>query len=405
MSAPIRLLSVAVVSLLALTWNISCSRAESQVVDAGKPAPAPAVTAPVPVEGPEVEVVFVVDTTGSMSGLIQAAKEKVWSIANTLVSAKPAPRLKMGLVAYRDHGDEYVTKRTQLTADLDAVYKDLMNFKAAGGADTPESVNQALNEAVTQMSWSANPKCYRVIFLVGDCPPHMDYKDDVKYPVTCEIAARAGIIVNTIQCGSQPETIPVWTDIASKAEGRFFRVDQSGSAILSSTPFDAELAALGRELDGTRIYYGSSEAREKLEGKVKVAAAIDKDAPIGAKAQRAEFMARGSSGGSAPGDAELLSDVAADRLKLRELKTESLPENMQKMTPEERQAYVDAQTAKRNELQKRIAELAAKRQANIEEQIRKRDDKGKDSLTSQIFDTVKEQAAKKGIDYTGGPTH
>src|SRR4030042_4170733 len=140
-------------------------------------------------ERPQVEVVFVLDTTGSMGGLIQAAKEKIWAIANTLASTKPAPDIKMGLVGYRDRGDIYITKVTDLTDDLDAVYEQLMGFAADGGGDTPESVNQALNEAVTKVNWSKDGKAYRVIFLVGDCPPHMDYTDDVKYSESCKAAA------------------------------------------------------------------------------------------------------------------------------------------------------------------------------------------------------------------------
>src|SRR5262245_15962877 len=54
-----------------------------------------------------VEVVFVLDTTGSMEGLIAAAKEKIWSIATTLSNANSAPEIRMGLVAYRDRGDAY----------------------------------------------------------------------------------------------------------------------------------------------------------------------------------------------------------------------------------------------------------------------------------------------------------
>ena len=71
---------------------------------------------------PKVEAVFVLDTTGSMSGLIQAAKEKIWSIANTMASAQPAPEIRIGLVAYRDRGDAYVTKVVDLSTDLDSVY-------------------------------------------------------------------------------------------------------------------------------------------------------------------------------------------------------------------------------------------------------------------------------------------
>src|SRR5881394_2481834 len=71
----------------------------------------PHTTVTTPSTAKRVEVVFVLDTTGSMGGLIAAAKEKVWSIASTLAQARQAPEISMGLVAYRDRGDAYVTDR------------------------------------------------------------------------------------------------------------------------------------------------------------------------------------------------------------------------------------------------------------------------------------------------------
>ncbi len=110
-----------------------------------------------------IEVVFVLDTTGSMSGLIQAAKEKIWSIASTMASAQSAPEIKMGLVAYRDRGDDYVTRVVDLSSDLDSMYATLMDFKAGGGGDGPESVNQALYDAVHKISWSKDQDTYKVV--------------------------------------------------------------------------------------------------------------------------------------------------------------------------------------------------------------------------------------------------
>jgi len=104
---------------------------------AGASPAAPETAAIVQSEQPAVEVMFVLDTTGSMSGLIDAAKDKIWSIANTLASADPAPAIRMGLVGYRDRGDAYVTTRTDLSGDLDAVYTQLMQYGADGGGDGP----------------------------------------------------------------------------------------------------------------------------------------------------------------------------------------------------------------------------------------------------------------------------
>src|SRR3954467_13396584 len=78
---------------------------------------------------PNVEVVFCLDTTGSMGGLIEAAKQKIWSISNQIAGGKPTPLLKVGLVAYRDKGDAYVTKVFDLSDDLDAVHATLKGFR------------------------------------------------------------------------------------------------------------------------------------------------------------------------------------------------------------------------------------------------------------------------------------
>ena len=138
------------------------------------PNPVPIAHTIAPAENPKVDVVFVLDTTGSMGGLIQTAKDKIWSIATTMASAQPTPEIRIGLVAYRDRGDQYVTRVVDLSDDLDSVYATLMDFQAAGGGDTPESVNQALFDAVHNISWSQDSQAYQVVFLVGDAPPHMD---------------------------------------------------------------------------------------------------------------------------------------------------------------------------------------------------------------------------------------
>src|SRR5262245_12859851 len=159
---------------------------------------------------PNVEVVFCLDTTGSMSGLIEGAKQKIWTISNQIVAGKPTPNLKVGLLAYRDRGDAYVTKLIELTDDLDKIYATIKEFKAEGGGDAPESVNQALHESVTKFKWSEDKETLKIVFLVGDAPPHMDYKDDVKYPETCKIAVDKGIIINAVQCGGDAECTRIW---------------------------------------------------------------------------------------------------------------------------------------------------------------------------------------------------
>src|SRR5262249_11486688 len=234
---------------------------------------------------PKVEGVFCLDTTGSMGGLIEGAKQKIWSICNPIANRKPVPHLKVGLVAYRDRGDNYVTKVFELSDDLDAVHGQLKGFQAQGGGDGPESVNQALDDAIHKIKWSTDKKTLRIIFLVGDAPPHMDYADDVKYPETCKKACEKDIIINTVQCGTDPDCTRCWKDIAVKAEGSFVAIPQDGGVAAVATPYDEKLAKINKELVGTTLVYGRGPGRDMDTRKRAEAEAL----PRAAAADRAGF--------------------------------------------------------------------------------------------------------------------
>jgi len=356
-------------------------------------------------ERPAVEVIFVLDITGSMGGMIAAAKEKIWSIANTLATADPAPAIRMGLVGYRDRGDGYVTTVTQLSDDLDAVYTQLMQYRADGGGDGPESVNQALYEAVTKPDWSPDSATYRVIFLVGDAPPHMDYQDDVKYAASCRLAARDDIIINTIQCGDMPGTKPGWRNIADLAEGAYFQVAQSGSAVLYDTPYDPKIAVLSSALDDTRIYYGDAEQVARMNARKHEADVIYEAAAPSAVAKRTIFNSSKAGAKNFLGSQELVDDVVSGRVQLDAVAEAELPSELKSMSPVERGAHVASQAAKRKVLQQQIEDLAGQRQRYIEEKVQMEGEKGTASLDAQIYQCIQAQAAEKDIRYTGGPSY
>ncbi len=343
---------------------------------------------------PKVEVVFVLDTTGSMSGLIAGAKVKIWKIVNQIVSGKPVPEVRVGLVAYRDRGDEYVTKMVPLTGDLDAVYTALTGFVADGGGDGPESVNQALAEAVAKPDWSRDDRTLRIIYLVGDAPPHMDYADDVKFPVTCEAAARAGIIVNTVQCGAAGETTPVWQEIARKAEGRFVQIDQGGGMTAVASPYDARIAELSDRLSAGAVFYGDREARdaasESLDGAEKGVA----EAPAEAKAERAGFRAKAG----LLGEADLVGLLERGDLKIEDLDEEKMPEAIRKLTPEERKAHLTRLVEERKALRAELIELDRKRAEHVKAELAKAGTTG-DAFDEQVLQALKEQARKVGLSY------
>jgi Mg-chelatase subunit ChlD len=347
---------------------------------------------------PQVEVVFALDTTGSMGGLIQAAKEKIWSIATTMSQAQPAPEIRMGLVAYRDRGDVYVTRVIDLSDDLDSIYAALMDFSAGGGGDGPESVNQALYDAVHKISWGQQRDTYRVVFLVGDSPPHMDYQDDVKYPQTLAAATNKGIIVNTIQAGGNVETQVVWHKIAQGGQGQYAQVSQTGDAVAIRTPFDKKLAALSKKLDDTRLYYGSKEVREKKQEKIVATNKMHASASVESRARRAAFNASHSGKSNLIGDSELIDGIASGRVELGAIEQDQLPEPLQAMAPEERQVRINELAGERKALQEEIKELAAQRK-NFLLKKAKESSKTDSSLDRKLYHTIREQAAHAGIRY------
>ena len=352
---------------------------------------------------PKIDVVFVLDTTGSMGGLIETAKEKIWSIATTMASAQQSPEIRIGLVGYRDRGDAYVTKVVDLSSDLDSVYATLMDFQAQGGGDTPESVNKALYDAVHQMSWSQQDQAYQAIFLVGDAPPHMDY-NEVRYPEIVASALDKGIVINTIQCGEIPSTVEPWTQIAGLGSGKFFQVEQAGSAVAFATPFDEEIATLSAKLDDTRLYYGTEEEKGKMREKVAATDKLNEGASIASRARRGTFNV--STGGRANmlGDNELVAAVESGKVDLDELEEDALPETLQAMAPAAQRAYVEELAEERADLQQRIQNLSKDRNQYLQKKVEEAGGLAS-SLDQKLYDAVREQAGEAGFEYEDGPAY
>jgi Mg-chelatase subunit ChlD len=347
---------------------------------------------------PQIEVVFVLDTTGSMGGMITAAKEKIWSIASTMASAQTAPEIKIGLIAYRDRGDAYVTQTITLSSDLDSMYAKLMDFQADGGGDGPESVNKALHDAVHNMNWSQNPNTYKAIFLVGDAPPHMDYQDDVKYPVTLALAKQKGIIVNAIQCGQDSSATPDWHQIASLGQGSYFQVEQSGNAVAIASPYDKKLAELSSKLDKTRFFYGNDEEKARQAGKMAATDKLHKESSSESQARRATFNASASGKANLLGENELVDAVASGRVKLSSLPKKSLPESLQVMSPAAQEEFVGNTKKERGELESEIKQLAEQRNDYLQQKAVAEGGK-KDSLDAKLYGAIRNQAKEKGLVY------
>jgi len=357
------------------------------------PAAASAQTkAKVQVERDTLEMVFVLDTTGSMGGLIDGAKQRIWGIINEVMQKPSKPRVRVGLVAYRDVGDEYVTKTLTLTEDLDKVYTTLMEYRADGGGDTPENVRKALAEGVRNAGWS-NPKAgvAQILFLVGDAPPQ-NYEQEPDVLVTTAEAVKKNMIVNTIQCGSADDTRQIWQTIALRGEGKYFAIAQDGGVQAISTPYDARLAELALKNGKTYLTYGSKDQREMLSlRQVSIDSSIAARAPVAAQAERAVNKAVNSF----QYDGDLVQDVENGAVKLEEIKKDDLPDDLQKLTPAERKKEIERRIAERQKIRAEILELSKKRDEFIAAERKRQGTKT--GFDSAVALALKEQLMRRGI--------
>ena len=127
----------------------------------------PAVAAPLP---KNLDVVLLLDTTGSMGDELSYLKSEFKTIASDLAKRFPNVHQRYGLVLYRDRGDEYVTRVFDFTSSVDEFRNRLGAQSAAGGGDYPEAMEVGLEEAA-KMQWRTTDTA-RVLFLVADAPPH-----------------------------------------------------------------------------------------------------------------------------------------------------------------------------------------------------------------------------------------
>ena len=337
-----------------------------------------------------VEVAFVLDTTGSMGDLIDGAKRKIWSIATTIVDNNPSADIAMALVAYRDRGDDYVVKSTPLSTDVQGLYGKLIKLEAAGEGDDPESVNEALDKAISGLQWSSGENVKHIVFLVGDAPPHMDYRQERQYPEILKTAAQKHIVVNAVQAGEMPETTPIWKEIAQFGHGRYMSIPQNGGeVVIVVTPFDDDILHMQEELDGSIVPYGSDGQKLEINKKMAAKAA----APDSVKIDNSGFYSKRKIAREVvTGGGDLVADAANSGLDVSSTAEGKLPDDLKAIPAPQRKQWLAERIQTRKLLEDKMASLIAKRDAFVFEQRKKKLASAKsDSFDSVVEETLKSQ--------------
>ena len=340
-----------------------------------------------------VDVVICLDVSGSMQGLWNSAKVKLWDIVNDLAKIKPTPNLRVGLYSYGhttyDAQKGWVRKEVDLTGDLDAIYQKLNALTINGGT---EYVTRVCRDAIVDQKWSEDPKALKLIFVCGNEPASQD--PTLKLKDIAEQAIAKGIVINPIFCGpASHRDATDWKEFAGYAKGQFAAIDQDRGTVVIAAPQDKELAELSNKLSETYIAYGKDGKGLQANQLAQDRNAEQAGAP--AAAGRAESKATGL---YRNGAWDLVDKLKADpKFDVKKIPVEELCDAMKKMKPEEREAYVKEMLAKREAMQKQIVELSAKRQAYIAEEMKKNPTKGDTAFDEAVRRSIREQAEQKGI--------
>lgn len=147
----------------------------------------------------ELDIVFVMDTTGSMGEEIARLRRTIELIYLNLAGVDPRVVVRFGMVLYKDRGDEYVTKNVPLTADLEAFQAALEEVSADGGGDVPEDLQSALFQTVNNLEWTDDG--VRLAFIITDAPPQLQDEPGLRYPDTAAVAAERGIKIHSVGTG------------------------------------------------------------------------------------------------------------------------------------------------------------------------------------------------------------
>ena len=344
---------------------------------------------------PKIQMAILLDTSGSMTGLIEQAKAQLWTIVNEFAITKKDGKVPDFEVALYQYGTPSLGKKSgyvrmilPLTTDLDKVSEKLFALTTSGGDEYCGTVIKAATEG---LKWSESNEDLKVIFIAGNEP---FTQGKVDFHKACPAAIAKGIVVNTIFCGPYDKGVSTnWKDGAVLADGNYINIDQNAKVVHIAAPQDAEIARLGVDLNATYIGYGAQrEARAILQAQQDTnAVKMGRGSSVQRAVSKSNAFYRNAKW-------DLVDAVRENKLELDKLDEKDLPEEMKKMSVEEREAYVKAQAEARARIQEQIKKRNAVRNAFVAEERKKLAASGENTLDVAIIKSVRQQAAEKHFD-------
>ena len=341
---------------------------------------------------PRVQIALLLDTSGSMTGLIDQARSQLWSVVNEFAAARRDGQVVELQVALYEYGNDripaargHVRQVLPFTTDLDRVSEELFALTTLGGE---EYCGLVIQTALDELRWSTSPGDLKAVFIAGNEPFSQGPVDFRR--VSARARAR-DVAINTIHCG--PRAVGEntgWSEGARLAQGTFGVLDQDRKVAYVPAPQDEEIARLGRALNDTYLPYGAEGAAGQARQKAQDGNASS--ANTGASISRA-FTKAGRLYSNSTWD--LVDAVNNKKVDLGAVKAADLPPALQNLTPDQRRAVVKQKTEERARIQARLQELEKERRGYLA-QVR-RAEAAPDTLDAVMMQGLRDQAACRGF--------
>lgn len=341
-----------------------------------------------------IQVALCLDISGSMSGLIDQAKGKLWDIVNELSTArldgKPT-QLEIALYIYGSPllGSEngYTKQLTPFTTDLDLISEELFALSTSGG---DEYCGQVIEEAVRSLTWSPSNKDLKMIFVAGN---EGFNQGPVNYEHSIGEAKEKSIVVNTIFCGDIVQGRRMsWEHGAKVGLGEYMHINHNQAVSHIATPYDQQIQDYNSRLNDTYIYYGN-------EGKDRKERQMAQDANAGSFGE-ANVVKRAKTKASSTYKNtkwDLVDAAEEEDFDFEKIDKETLAKPLQNLNEKELKAEVKKKAEERAQLKKEINELYRKREEFVKE---KRSSSAKEnSLDEAMLNAIRKQGNARGLEF------
>jgi len=363
---------------------------EQQPIETGKPIN--------PKRKPKIQMAILLDTSGSMDGLIDQTRNQLWQVVNEFTTARQngvTPILEVALFEYGNDGisadSGYVRKLNNFTRELDRVSEGLFQLTTNGGS---EYCGMAIKTAVESLQWSQSAHDLKTIFIAGNEP---FTQGPINYQHAIALAKQKGISVNTIFAGNHQQGLQTgWQSGALLAGGDYMSIDANQQLVYIESPQDKKLVMLNQQLNKTYIPYGK-QGKDKLRRQQEQDEKSEKQS-ITILGSRIKSKSSSFYDNSSWDLVDAYTEGKIQDNDLAEMEQKALPETMQSMTAEERKEYVATQVAERQKVKKEIAELSKKRDVYIAEK-RQAMAASAPTVSDALTQAVKKQAKAKAFEF------